>query len=913
MSNKLIDRLYEMSKAYSDRIALVGAGRSINYKDMICHVSDMAEKLINKGVNKGDICAVICDRNIHTVISIFAIWAIGGVYLPINLENPDNRNDFIIANSGAKVIIDTTRNSNCKSNFIDKYGFMLLKPDDTVQRTQPLKSVNVSEQEAAYILFTSGSTGTPKGVKISVGNLLNLLQGLESSIYCQFAGNLNIGLVAPFTFDVSIQQITAALLLGHTLHITQDSQRKDPNKLFKFIIRHNINIYDCTPTHIKMLNGTLQDKSIKKHPLKCIIVGGEALKGETIKSFTDKFDCKSPFIVNMYGVTECTVDSVYHFFDPDEMVYPDQVPIGIPMDGVMLAVVNKSTELVADGEQGELCIGGLGVGLGYLDEDLNRKSFTHIDAYPGRLFYKTGDIVRTDGRGRFICLGRNDRQVKVRGNRIELDEIEACIMRYNHLPAKKIICTKCLLDSNAVDIDQDGICQICHFYERNVDKFDNVFGKLNDFRTAMERIRLNNTAKYDCMLLYSGGKDSTYVLVRLKEFGYRVLAYTFDNGYLSEQAFDNIRNITNALGTDSVIEKFPKMDEVFSESIRKYHTVCDGCYKVLASLSTKYAIKNHIPAIITGLDRGQIIETKLKGLLDQGIMSDMEQYLNEQRKIYHYWDDHFSSLVGTPGEPADIDKLSFFDFFFYEKTNEAKILDYLQKKQIWKKCHDTGLCSTNCRMNDVGTDVYYRANGFHNYAAPLSWQVRLNEITREEGLKKLSTDHFDHKYIHKVLNHFGIHEKIQIEDCYAALIEEKLYVFLVSSNEPDTTKVLSYLRNELPSYMIPHRIIVLPGFPVTENGKLDHAALALLAKEDINDNEEKNKDPVIMEVIDIWRKILGHSDFGINDSFFDIGGDSLEAIMISSEIKTRFNCLIPFQEIVEKFTITGIANQIKTR
>ena len=96
------------------------------------------------------------------------------------------------------------------------------------------------------------------------------------------------------------------------------------------------------------------------------------------------------------------------------------------------------------------------------------------------------------------------------------------------------------------------------------------------------------------MLLYSGGKDSTYVLMRLMEMGYRVLAYTFDNGYLSEQAFRNIRNITEALGVDSVIENFPGMDGVFEESIRRYHTVCDGCYKVLVTLSTKYAVKHGI-------------------------------------------------------------------------------------------------------------------------------------------------------------------------------------------------------------------------------------------------------------------------------------------------------------------------------
>lgn len=912
MANWVIDKFCNVAKMQRECIALVDKNREMTYGDLMCCVANLAEILKKFGIKKGDVCAVLCDRNISTIVSIFSIWAVGGVYLPINLDNPDTRNNYAITCSNAKIVIDATVCCDCKSSFLNKYSSLLIRPIFEAGKNISLEVVDVSNSDVAYILFTSGSKGMPKGVKIGVGNVQNLLHGLFSSVFSKFEEKLNIALVAPFVFDASIQQIISALLLGHTLYITQEAQRKNPEKLFEFIMSHNIHIFDCTPTHLKMLNSVMMGKSIGNHPLKCVIVGGELLKAETVKSFADKFNGRSPYIVNMYGVTECTVDSVYNFFDPNKVEYDNLVPIGVPMDGIVLEIVNELGEIVPNGNLGELYIGGLGVGLGYLDKELNDRSFVYLSKYSNMLFYKTGDIAKIGMDNQVICLGRNDRQVKVRGNRIELDEIESCIMRINHFHTDKMLCSKCLLDSNSTVIHQDGVCEVCRLYEKNAEKMKKVFSGLIDFTELIDNAKVSKKSKYDCMLLFSGGKDSTYVLMRLVEMGYHVLAYTFDNGYLSEQAFNNIRNITDALGVDSVIEKFPMMDKVFSESIKRYHTVCDGCYKVLVTLSTKYAIKQGITAIVNGLNRGQIIETKLKGLFDQGLSDNITPYLNEQRKIYHYWNDHFCSLIDTPGNPQDIDKISFLDFFFYEDVGEEEIFLYLARSGIWKRSYDTGLCSTNCQINDVGTIAFYRANGFHNYAAPLSWEVRLKHITREEGLAKLSFNQFDYKFINEKLNYFGADAKMEIKDCHVILAGEKLFAFLISSDELNISQIQWYLKKELPLYMLPHRFIVLQDFPLTESGKVDNLALMMLAKENIHsDTNIKNGDSIISEIITIWEKILGYSDFDIEDSFFDIGGDSLDAIMMSEEIKEHFDCDIPFNEIIEKLTITNIANQIK--
>ena len=188
----------------------------------------------------------------------------------------------------------------------------------------------------------------------------------------------------------------------------------------------------------------------------------------------------------------------------------------------------------------------------------------------------------------------------------------------------------------------------------------------------------------------------------------------------------------------------------------------------------------------------------------------------------------------------------------------------------------------------------------------------MNQITREEGLAKLSVDKFDYKYINQKLDYFGEDAKAEIKDCHVILVGEKLFAFLNSSDELDISPIQSHLKKELPSYMLPHRFIVLQDFPLTENGKIDDLALVTLAKESISSETNiKHDDSIISEIITIWEKILGYSDFGIEDSFFDVGGDSLDAIMMSEEIRERFNCDIPFNEIIEKLTISSIADQIK--
>ena len=304
-------------------------------------------------------------------------------------------------------------------------------------------------------------------------------------------------------------------------------------------------------------------------------------------------------------------------------------------------------------------------------------------------------------------------------------------------------CNRCLLSTDypGISFNREGTCSICLQYERCREQVKQYFSGMADFHRLMEKAQGTGSREYDCMLLYSGGKDSTYVLYRLVDLGLKVLAFTFDNGYISAVALDNIKHITSSLGrqVDSRICKAEHMAEIFTESLKSHYTVCTGCFKVLTAISSEMAVKEGINMIITGLSPGQIIETKLWGLYRQGVteVGEIEKKLRLFRKIYHSTDDRLSRLLNSGLKQEDLDAIGFVDFFRYDETTLAEIREYLKGKG-WVQPVDTGCCSTNCRINDVGIYIHLKEKGYHNYAAPLSWDCRLGKITREEGLKELS-------------------------------------------------------------------------------------------------------------------------------------------------------------------------------
>jgi amino acid adenylation domain-containing protein/non-ribosomal peptide synthase protein (TIGR01720 family) len=349
----------------------------------------------------------------------------------------------------------------------DRDIIMLDQFDRILSQQSDENVVNFNQpSDLAYIIFTSGSTGRPKGVVLENRNVANLVHGLNERIYKHQDHHRKVCLVSPYMFDASVKQIFGALLLGYPLHVVPEEARLDGSKLLEFYKKYQIDISDGTPTHLRLLS-EFDRLGFSGLNVTQFLIGGEPLTGSAADQFLGKFRQTAPRIINVYGPTECCVDSAAFAVGKEDLPCAgmDTVPIGTPMPNHQVYIVDSQNRLQPVGAAGELCIAGDGVARGYLnhpeltaekfDQDLWDYQDYHDENYkqafkqkffggsrgailqkspPGRRrLYKTGDLARWLPDGNIQFLGRLDHQVKIRGFRIELEEIESRLMRHKDI------------------------------------------------------------------------------------------------------------------------------------------------------------------------------------------------------------------------------------------------------------------------------------------------------------------------------------------------------------------------------------------------------------------------------------------------------------------------------------------------
>jgi amino acid adenylation domain-containing protein len=442
--DKTIHQLFEEQVGRTpDRVAVVdSAAHRLTYKQLNEKSDQLAHLLKEKGVLTGCVVGIMVERSVDMVIGIMGILKAGGAYMPIAPDYPEERIQYMLQDSNARILI---KKSEIAQRPISEFEF----------RASDLSPLNL-----AYIIYTSGSTGRPKGVMIEHRNVVNLVWGLWERIYKRYSGALKVALVAPYVFDASVQQIFAALLLGHTLCIVPEATRIDGAGLIEFYREHGIDISDGTPTHLRLMvdaaGAGSREAPFRGLSTKHFIIGGEAMPRKIVEAFLNGFpnDGKGVIVSNVYGPTECCVDSTYFDVSVEtlSLCRRDIIPIGRPMPNEQIHILNRTNQLQPIGVPGELCIGGDGVGRGYVKQpELTAEKFIEYRSYrsyrtyiSSKKIYKTGDLARWLPDGNIEFLGRLDYQVKIRGFRIELGEIESLLS--NHEAVKEVV---------VVDIDRD--------------------------------------------------------------------------------------------------------------------------------------------------------------------------------------------------------------------------------------------------------------------------------------------------------------------------------------------------------------------------------------------------------------------------------------------------------------------------
>lgn len=926
-----------------ERIAVVGSDLQLSYGALAALADQIAAAL--QPVRTDEPIALLLDRSATMIACIMGVLKAGGAYLPLNPGHPSERIVSILNESNTGILVSNQA-------ILDEHPAVQehMQGQRTIDVTQIVRATlqqiaagqtpdpqapprTVQPDDLAYIIYTSGSTGVPKGAMIEHCSVVHLVDSLVHDVYRQYGAPLKVALLAPFVFDASVQQIFAALLTGQSLHVVPEEVRTDARKLLRYYEDYRIDVSDGTPTHLKLLTQAARNTA-HSLPVRHFIIGGEALLPKVVSNFLTQFRDSRPKITNVYGVTECCVDSSSYLVDLEEVERLGFVPIGGAMPHATLYILDDQLQPVPTGEPGQLYIGGPGVGRGYLNrEQLTAECFRENPFQPGQRLYKTGDLAQEYEQGNIRFLGRADRQIKLRGYRIEPGDIEAAMLHYRIVrPVATTgstlqVCKTCLLDSTypGLELDEEGVCNICREVKQYRPQIENYFNVTpTDFMAMMHRARRASTSQYDCLLQYSGGKDSTYVLYRLVEMGFKVLAFTFDNGYISQTAIENIRRVTRQLGVDHVIGNSQQMREIFIESLRTDSTVCGGCVRAIMSLSTRLAQQEGINVVISGLSRGQIFDEKMRRLFEVGIYDpeEIDRHLLLHRKFYHARNDRISTLLDPGFNHSALDAIQFVDYFRYEDISTPDLESYLASKEAWQYARDTGSVSTNCRIDDVGIFVHQVERGFHNYAAPLSWDVRLGLLTREQALNKLARD-INMENVETILAELGYRPDEQgkpvIRDAVVMLRQEEgrepfLCGYFTAEQHIDLDELREHLAKLLPDYMIPAAFLQMDAFPLTVSGKVDAGRLP-------SPNQDTNGAAVFdsplsateHRVLELWRAALGREHIGLDDDFLLVGGDSLSGITLVTRLEEAFGIELALVEAFSVPTVRGMARLVEDR
>ncbi len=906
-----------------ESIALKYGTQTLTYQELDQHANQLAHHLIKSGLEKGDRVAIVLARSPEFIISVLASLKAGGVFIPIPSNYPSGRIIGILEDAQAKLILSNSVYSS-KLRVTFKNLIALDKEAAFIQQqSKEAPEIKSTPEDLAYMIYTSGSTGKPKGVMLAHRSLTHYIQWAKLNYTEGFRP-----LVPFFTavgFDLTITSLFLPLICGGTLIAYQEPETGPDLALLKVLEENQVNLIKLTPSHLALIQGGNYSDS----QLKTMIVGGENFKTDQAKFVQNNFS-KSLKIFNEYGPTEATVGCVVHQYDAAADAALASVPIGRPISNTSLYILDDFGNPVPEGVIGELYIGGLGLAKGYWNQpDLTAAQFIDHPFEENARLYRSGDLVRIQAeKGYLEYFGRKDLQVKIRGRRVELAEIEQVLQQYPgvgqgivELRERKRTrevegvhnCVECGLPSTypSSTFNEEGVCNLCQSFTSYQQKVSKYFKTKEDLKSLFDKTLSKQKGDYDCLVLLSGGKDSSYAVAQVKEMGMKVLAFTLDNGYISEEAKDNVRRVVADLGVDHVFGETDAMNAIFVDSLQRHCNVCDGCFKTIYTLSTQIALEKNIPFIITGLSRGQFFETRLTEELfrqEEVDVDKIDEIILNARKAYHQVDDAVKKLLDVSmfEDESVFEKVQFVDFYRYTDVSLDEMLDYLNTKLPWVRPSDTGR-STNCLINQAGIYVHKKELGYSNYAFPYSWDVRIGHKTREASLEEINEE-IDEKEVKRILAEIGYTEAENKSEK-----NEQLVAYYVGDPAITEAQLRTYLLSHFPDYMVPVQFIALENLPLTINGKIDRAALPppdsirpVLQMEYVEARTEFEE--IIQEV---WSEVMQIDKIGVFDSFLEIGGDSLRGIRIVSRLNESFELDLPVNIIFQYASIAQLATYIE--
>ncbi|MEU7164725.1 amino acid adenylation domain-containing protein [Streptomyces morookaense] len=426
-----VERVRAHAARTPDAPAVTAEGQEIPYGELIARVDALSSRLLTAGVRAGSLVAVLSEPTVRVPVALLGILGAGAAYVPLDPEGPVGRTAGLLADGGIGWLLAAPdRRARAEEIAAAAGGTVrVLTLDDAAGAAERPPAAG-GRDALAYVCFTSGSTGKPKGAMVHRRGMNNHLLAKVEDLGLTAADSVVMN--APLTFDISVWQMLAPLITGGRVHMVSRDTARDTQALFGEAAREGITVLETVPSFVRAAVD-LWDTGAPVPALPALrrfIVNGEVLPPELCARWYARHPAAA--IVNAYGLTECSDDNTHAFIPHDVAGQLDQgrLPVGRPLRNNRLYILDQGLAPVPPGVPGELFIAGTGVGPGYLNDPRRTAERYVPDPFsgePGARMYRTGDLARFRADGQLDFLGRQDHQVKIRGNRIELGEVETAL------------------------------------------------------------------------------------------------------------------------------------------------------------------------------------------------------------------------------------------------------------------------------------------------------------------------------------------------------------------------------------------------------------------------------------------------------------------------------------------------------
>lgn len=923
-STSLFHELFEEQVEINPRAkAVVSGDCQLTYAELNQRANQLAHYLKRLGIKPEARVGVCVERTAEALVTLLAIFKAGGAYVPLAPDYPTERLRYMLADSQVAVLV-TTRHGI--ATLADSAATAICLEDewDEISRESAANpETTVHGENLAYVIYTSGSTGNPKGVMVEHRAFANVLAASRQRF--GFTHTDVMPCLASFSFDISLFELCNLLCVGGTVVIWDQKDVLDVEHLIESF--ESLTLLHCVPTLMRQVVDWMREHNSSPGKLRQLFVGGEAVGIQLLDQMREVFPNAEVHV--LYGPTEGAIICA----ERDVDTHLTAAPIGTSLDNVQLYVLNEEMKPSLT-EAGELYLGGAGVARGYLNRpELTAEKFVPdcFSEEPGKRLYRTGDLARWDADGSLEFVGRVDQQVKIRGHRIELREIEtvlesspgiaeAAVTVREDQPGQQRLVAYVVADSvskqtPAVSTQATWFSPAIHDYE------DDLTPVTGDpfYQTIVEQVRAKN------------------VLIICTDKTKRLLKSCLDAGakrvYVAESNADALATTEQIASQHEHGRVVPFMVSGELPTIEDPIDICitDFLGNIGGAKGLEICLQKLQPVIrpdtifypqrcVTQISAVELPENVIEQAAFDGLRYEYVPqifsaagYPFDLRVRVHQLPDE--NLISGPSVFEQIDYVTQATEHQFELTltRDALLSGFVLSLELF--ADDQQIYTTDAPVfvpafvpglkveagDRIEGKCVKRASKEHPLRMDYSIQGRI--LFSDGSVKSFF---YRLPFVQRIFQGSAFYKNL-----FSTTTTDELMSAPQQRNNREIVQELwQRLKAKLPDYMLPSAIVTLQEFPRSQNGKLDRKSLP--APEYGSDSDGRAPEGPEQELLcTLFAQALGVPRVSLDDSFFDLGGDSIMLIQLVARIRAALGCTLPIRSFYEAPTVAALSEMMR--